>query len=252
MYNIGCCPFNPVKASARRRVAKEGAQPRTKQPDVQPAREEKRTPVYIKDEMNFAEFGGRLFGTKPPGRKQVVYSKEQVDFERKKGVGKSVTLVASDDCSLLQPSDAKVLAAFFGLTAQKGYKQEVEFRPIEVLRLLNLSRQGHSYKKVREACERFRGNRLKFKNTWYLNGQKERVSRDFSIWDYSEWHDTESGSLDRVCRFKWSDAVFQSIRERYVKNLQVSFLQSLGGRSLLDLSLARQRVLLPRQNRTRR
>ena len=180
-----------------------------------------------RDEMNFAEFPMAVLSTRAPKDCfELVFS----DKVSHKGVEvtRKLTLTSTPKYGLPTPKDEEVLLGLVSLTKRQNNftDRTVYFTRHELLRLLGLNNEGHSYQRIEESLHRWAAVYLHYENAWWDNEAKSHTDVAFHVIDQWQMTKGEGKRGGRVV-VKWNEVVLKSFRSNYVKHLDLGFYQSL-------------------------
>jgi hypothetical protein len=193
--------------------------------------------VTGRDEMNFAEFPIALLSDRAPaGQNTLVFE----DTVRDKGTGQPVvrklTIRGADGLGLPTSTDADVLIALIQVTKQRSDfgERRVHFTRYELIKFLGWPDKGASYRRLREAFDRWMGVYLTYDNAWWDNRRKSWVTEKFHVLDNVTIYEREptprknEQNVLPFSSFVWNEVVFRSFRDGYLKRLDLDFFFSLG------------------------
>ena len=138
-----------------------------------------------RDEMNLAEFPHDFLADRVPKGQKTLF------FAAPRG---GVTITASDAYGLPTASDADVLLALIFLTKVRNNFQDVKvnFSRYELIRLLNWSDEGGSYKRLDESFNRWIGVSLFYDGCWWNNRLKVHTDAKMHIIETVEILDNDA------------------------------------------------------------
>lgn len=208
-------------------------------------------PLFGRDEMNLIEFP---FGPISP-QDAKTFEVEHTVFDRKlkREVNRTLLITGSDAFGLPRPIDDQVLMGMKALTHEAGFKsKKVEFSRYRLCKTLGLSTDGRSYKRLEEAFDRIAGTTLKFKDGWWDNGENDWKSKTFHLIEEVEL--CSKDRLDRarlrgrsaaqsLCSFVWSDTIWKSFADGYIKKLDMTMWRKISSRRKKDVALRLYRIL---------
>jgi hypothetical protein len=173
------------------------------------------------------------------------------DKRLKREVTRRLIITGADKWGLPRPIDEQVLIGLQMLTYESGYvSQRVEFTRYQLCRRIGWEPDGRSYSRIEESLDRMKATTLKFKDAWYDNSEKEHKSRTFSIIDDVEICSrdqidrarlADGGASPQRCSFRWSDVVWKSFQDGFIKTLDMRMYQRImeGRRREVPLRLYR-------------
>lgn len=185
-----------------------------------------------RDELNLAEFPIAAIGYRvESAQKTIVYKDETFDKALGKLIPRKLTITASDDFGLPTATDDEVLLGLLQLTFKHGFKNRiVNFRPIELLRILGWAINGANYERLREALSRWVGVTLRYTNAWRDKSSGEWKDREFHIIDAQSFTSTVNrgnASLEGAASFTWNEVVFANFQAGNLKALDFDFYRKL-------------------------
>jgi hypothetical protein len=208
-------------------------------------------PLFGRDEMNLIEFP---FGPISSTTAKTLEVEHQVfDKRLKREVTRSLIITGTDKWGLPRPSDDQVLIGLKTLTHESGYvSQKIEFTRYELCRIIGWPTDGRSYVRLEESLDRMKATTLKFKDSWYVNSEKEYKSKTFSIIE-----DVEICSRDQIerarlkdsegpqlrCSFRWSEVIWKSFQDGFMKTLDMRMFRRIAEGRRREVPLRLWRIL---------
>ena len=208
-------------------------------------------PLFGRDEMNLIEFP---FGPISSTTAKTLEVEHQVfDKRLKREVTRSLIITGTDKWGLPRPSDDQVLIGLKTLTHASGYvSQKIEFTRYELCRIIGWPTDGRSYARLEESLDRMKATTLKFKDSWYVNSEKEYKSKTFSIIE-----DVEICSRDQIerarlkdsevpqlrCSFRWSEVIWKSFQDGFMKTLDMRMFRRIAEGRRREVPLRLWRIL---------
>jgi hypothetical protein len=181
-------------------------------------------PVIGRDEMNLAEFPIALLADYAPKGQKTLY------FEDAHG---RLTVTGSDAHGLPTATDTDVIVALLYLTKQRNDFQDVKvnFSRYELIKLLNWSDEGKSYKRLQLALNRWHGVSLIYDKCWWDNRRKKYVSANMHILEsviYAEAGKTRDGQGELpLSVFTWNKTFIESCQADNLRQLDLDEYFSL-------------------------
>ena len=180
-----------------------------------------------RDEMNLAEFPLSVLSTRvSPGKKTLEFEDSVLD---KNGhpVKRQWIITAADKFGLPTASDDEVLLGLLKISVDRGLNErKVYFTRYELLKTLNWSTEGRSYKRLTNALDRLSGVRIKASNSFYDNESKAFSTRNFGIIDEYEINSGKTQN-PKPSFFVWSEVLHKSFSSGFIKKLDFDFFLSL-------------------------
>jgi len=208
-------------------------------------------PLFGRDEMNLVEFP---FGPITAGSTKTFEVEHPVfDKALNREVNRKLLITGSDAFGLPRPIDDQVLMGMKALTYEAGFEsRRVEFSRYHLCRILGWAPDGRSYRRLEEAFDRIAGTTLKFKESWWDNGESEWKSKTFHLIEEVEL--CSKDRLDRarmkvrksaqpLCSFVWSDVIWKSFQDGYMKKLDMNMWRKIGSGRRKEVSLRLYRLL---------
>jgi hypothetical protein len=181
-------------------------------------------PRIGRDEMNLAEFPIALLADYAPKGQKTLY------FEDKHGM---LTVTGSDAHGLPTAADTDVIVALIYLTKMRNDFSDVKvnFSRYELIRLLNWSDEGKSYKRLQLSLNRWHGVSLIYDKCWWNNKQKKYVSANMHILEsviYAETGRTRDGQGELpLSTFTWNKTFIESCQADNLRQLDLDTYFSL-------------------------
>lgn len=208
-------------------------------------------PLIGKDEMNLIEFP---FGPiSQSGGKTMQVEHETYDPMLKRRVRRSLLITGSDAFGLPRPIDDQVLVGMKALTHEAGYESpRVEFSRYQLCRTIGWETDGRAYRRLEESLDRIAGTLLKFKDAWWAKGEAEWMSKTFHLIQEVELCSRDrldrarlktGDSRQRLCSFTWTDVIWKSLRDGYIKTLDMELFRRIGGGRRREVPLRLFRIL---------
>jgi hypothetical protein len=181
-------------------------------------------PVIGRDETNLAEFPIALLADYAPKGQKTLY------FEDEHG---RLTVTGSDAHGLPTATDTDVIVALLYLTKQRNDFQDVKvnFSRYELIKLLNWSDEGKSYKRLQLSLNRWHGVSLIYDKCWWDNRRKKYVSANIHILEsviYAEAGKTRDGQGELpLSTFTWNKTFIESCQADNLRQLDLDEYFSL-------------------------
>nr|WP_261341188.1 replication initiation protein [Fimbriiglobus ruber] len=138
------------------------------------------------------------------------------------------------------PIDEDVLLALIQLTRKNGFEnRRVNFSLYEVVKLLGWDDGSKSYTRVIVSLLRWKAVLLTYHESWRDNSERRWLSRTFNMLDEVSIYtspgrrskaDSNGQSQLPFSSFAWSEVVFKSFQDGYLKNLNFPVYKALGSR----------------------
>lgn len=180
-----------------------------------------------RDELNLAEFPlAALSDRIPEGKKSLVFEDRIWDKGAKQWVDRKLTITGSEEKGLPTFKDDEVLTAMIQCSAANGFTSKtVPYRQADIVRYLGWRDEGWSYRRVKEALERWVSVTLEYKNAWWNQDEKLWMDERFHIISNLTTVSKDDGTKQNA--FVWNDIIWKSLQQGYVKSLDLNALQSL-------------------------
>ena len=180
-----------------------------------------------RDEMNLAEFPLSVLSTRvSPGKKTLEFEDSVID-KNGNPIKRQWIITAADKFGLPTSSDDEVLLGLLKISVDRGLNERrVYFTRYELLKTLNWSTEGRSYKRLTNALDRLSGVRIKASNSFYDNDSKSFSTRNFGIIDEYEINSGKSQN-PKPSFFVWSEVLHKSFSSGFIKKLDFDFFLNL-------------------------
>lgn len=179
------------------------------------------------DELNFAEFPLALISTAAAEEVSELSFEDEIDDE---GTGRKVrrklVIEAPPTIGLPLPRDADVLLvlARHALRSDEEALRRVSFRRRDFLEILGWDDSGQSYRRLDESLRRWTSVTLHYTNAWWDKSRQRWRTRTFHVLDEIELTGGQAAGgaeQDGLCSFTWGDTVYQSLRARNVRSIDL-------------------------------
>ncbi|MFM1801010.1 MAG: hypothetical protein RJA81_362 [Planctomycetota bacterium] len=192
-----------------------------------------------KDELNLAEFPiAALTDRIPDGQNTLVFEDH---LEQRDGppIVRRLSISGHGKLGLPAALDDQVIVGLIQLTKRQNNftNSRVYFSRYELIELLGWPQDGHSYRRIEEALNRWVGVVLSYENAWWDNSEKSWVDETFHIIDNVTLYDREkamnkarsakSKPPKPLSSFKWNDVMFRSFQSGNLKQLDLEYYLSL-------------------------
>jgi plasmid replication initiation protein len=184
---------------------------------------------HTRDEMNLAEFPLTLLSTRSDPKIKTLEFKDQIKSKNGDVINREWTITGADKFGLPTASDDEVLIGLLKLSVDQGFEdRKVYFTRYELLKALQWTTEGRSYKRLMNALDRLSGVRIKAKNAFFDNSSKMHSTVNFGIIDAYEINDgRDSSGQERASFFLWSEVLYKSFQVGYIKKLDLGFYLAL-------------------------
>jgi hypothetical protein len=190
-----------------------------------------------KDEMNLAEFPLCVLSHRPSLDIKTLKFEDQIwDGSQKKWIPRKVTVTGSDAFGLPTQVDDEVLLALVQISKRQDFAdRKVSFTRHELIRLLNWTDDGKSYRRLETSLNRWSGVTLYYDNAWWSRERQCWVDANFhvldNVWLCHRGKSTPDTGLPEVgapqSAFVWNEMMFASFRAGNLKSLDFDFYTSL-------------------------
>ena len=206
-------------------------QPGPEQTESKPAGE-------YKDELNLAEFPIAALTDRVPDGTTTLVFEDQIEHEGD-SIVRRLSISGHGKLGLPAALDDQVIVGLIQLTKRQNNftNSRVHFSRYELIELLGWPQDGHSYRRIEDALNRWVGVVLSYENAWWDNAEKSWVDETFHIIDNVTLYDREKAmSKARAGRtkppkpmssFKWNDVMFRSFQSGNLKQLDLEYYLSL-------------------------
>lgn len=191
-------------------------------------------PTFGKDEMNLAEFPVALL--RRQGDKRTSFSYEGYvkgqDGRRHK---QKWTVHGLSGVGLPNEYDERVLIALMAVSASEGFQsRKVPFSVYRLLRIMGLTDSTRDYRNIERSLDRLVGVTIFAEGSFWDNAAKTFVKQKSAFhiieryWlSYKEEDEAIREAEGVQAYFVWSDDLWQSIQDGYIKTLNLSFYYAL-------------------------
>lgn len=196
------------------------------------------SPIF-KDELNLAEFPiAALTDRVPDGQNTLVFEDH---LEQRDGppIVRRLSISGHGKLGLPVALDDQVIVGLIQLTKRHNNFTDprVHFSRYELIELLGWPQDGHSYRRIEEALNRWVGVVLSYENAWWDNDEKTWVDETFHIIDNVTLYDREramnkassaKGKRPKpLSSFRWNEVMFRSFQANNLKQLDLEFYLDL-------------------------
>ena len=193
----------------------------------------------FKDELNLAEFPiAALTDRVPDGQNTLVFEDH---LEQRDGppIVRRLSISGHGKLGLPAALDDQVIVGLIQLTKRQNNftNARVYFSRYELIELLGWPQDGHSYRRIEEALNRWVGVVLSYENAWWDNDEKSWVDETFHIIDNVTLYDREKamnkassakGKRPKpMSSFRWNEVMFRSFQSGNLKQLDLEFYLGL-------------------------
>ncbi|MFM7132468.1 MAG: replication initiator protein A [bacterium] len=211
--------------------ASGAGQPDSAEPDSNPAGE-------FKDEMNLAEFPIAALTDRVPDGTTTLVFEDQIEHEGD-SILRRLSISGHGKLGLPAALDDQVIVGLIQLTKRQNNftNSRVHFSRYELIDLLGWQQDGHSYRRIEDALNRWVGVVLSYENAWWDNTEKSWVDETFHIIDNVTLYDREKAMSKAkagrskppkpLSSFKWNDVMFRSFQSGNLKQLDLEYYLSL-------------------------
>jgi len=185
---------------------------------------------HTRDEMNLAEFPLTLLSTRSDPKIKTLEFKDQIRSRTGETINREWTITGADKFGLPTSSDDEILIGLLKLSVDQGFlDRKVHFTRYELLKVLQWTTEGRSYRRLLSALDRLSGVRIKAKNAFFDNVAKAHSTVNFGIIDAYEINDGRDimGHESGASFFLWSEVLFKSFQVGYIKKLDLGFYLAL-------------------------
>lgn len=192
----------------------------------------------FKDELNLAEFPiAALTDRVPDGQNTLVFEDH---LEQRDGppIVRRLSISGHGKLGLPAALDDQVIVGLIQLTKRQNNftNSKVNFSRYELIELLGWPQDGHSYRRIEEALNRWVGVVLSYENAWWDNDEKTWVDETFHIIDNVTLYDREK-AMSKVkangkrpkpmSSFRWNEVMFRSFQSGNLKQLDLEYYLGL-------------------------
>lgn len=184
-----------------------------------------------KDEINLVEFPFSLPCHRHPKGRTSIHVVEEAFDQEGRPTPREWTVRASADYGLPLTMDEEVLLGAARLLHKTGFKERhVYFTQYTFLKDLGRSHGSADYLKLKQSLNRLCGATIESKGTFYDAGSKCRVVRSFNLIDSYTLYERDGTSPNDqpfISSISFSEFLFQSFREGFIKTLDFDFYLAL-------------------------
>lgn len=198
-----------------------------------------------KDEMNLVEHPFAILWQKEPGDSAIFNEWTQVHPVSGKALKATWMVTGAKEYGLPTASDERVYLVLMELTREKAFKERtVWFSRYDIVRRLGWTVNDRSYAMLENALKRLTGAMIYAKNAFWNPTRKTYMNAGFHLLEHFVI-DSElpgrigQGGKERISYFTWSEFVFESFQNGYIRSIDLRFALSLEG----DIALRLYRYL---------
>lgn len=192
------------------------------------AKKKRRTGLGIgREEINLARFPLSILGDRGrTGEKTLVFEDNIWNEEINGYINRKVRILGSEAHGLPLARDEDVLIALLKVAKEiNNYqKARVEFKWIDLLRILGWSTDGTSYRRVVESLQRWTATTIEYESGWWDASERVWRNESFHILDRA----TSQLGGEEFVFIVWGDAVFSSFQAGYMKEIDLDTYFSIG------------------------
>lgn len=182
--------------------------------------------IVSRDEMNLAEFPLTVLSTRSNPSIKTLEFTDTIRGKNGEPITREWIITGADKFGLPTATDDEILLGLLKLTVDNSMRErKVFFTRYELLRVLQWSTEGRSYRRLQGSLDRLSGVRIKATNAFYDNEAKSHSTRNFGIIDAYELNDGRDPH--KPSYFIWSEALFHSFQVGFIKKLDFDFFLSL-------------------------
>jgi hypothetical protein len=175
------------------------------------------------------------------------------DRQLKREVVRKTLVTGSEAFGLPRPIDDQVLVGMQALTYEAGYQdRRVCFSRYQLCGMLGWKADGRAYQRLEESFDRIAGTTLKFSNAWWDKAQQHwktttfHLVEEINLCSRDELDRTRAqhgGGTHRLCSFVWSDVVWKSFQDGYMKSLDMELFRAISRGRRREVPLRLFRIL---------
>ena len=215
-------------------------------------------PLFSKDEMNLVEFP--LGPLTTLSSKTLEIDHPVYDRQLKRVVNRRLIITGADAFGLPRPIDEQVLIGLKALTYEAGFtSRKVEFSQYQLCRTLGWKPDGRAYQRLEQSLDRLAGTTLKFKDSWWDQGEQEWKSHTFHLIENVELCSRSRLQKQRALTkrqslalnsFTWNEVVFKSFQDGFIKSIDMAMYRKISEGRRREVPLRLYRILDKRFHRT--
>lgn len=210
----------------------------TRRPDPDPERDDHDYPAHLpafgKDEMNLAEFPFALLRRQSDKRTSFSYEGYVTGPDGKRHKQRW-TVHGLSGLGLPNEYDERIMVALMAVSASKGFQdRRVPFSVYSLLRIMGLTDSKRDYENIERGLDRLVGATIFAEGSFWDNAEKNWIKQKSAfhiierVWlAYKEEDDKIRETEGVPAYFVWSEDLWKSIQDGYIKNLDLSFYYSL-------------------------
>ena len=198
-----------------------------------------------KDEMNLVEHPFGVLWQKEPDDSVIYYEWDQEHPLTGKIVRGTWTVTGDSDYGLPSPSDERVYLVLMELTREARFNERtIHFSRYDLIKRLGWVDNNQCYAMLETAFRRLMGVNIYAKNAFWNPRSKSYINTGFHVLESfgleAEPPGRKSEASDKpVSLFTWSEVLFTSFENGYIRSLDLEFALSLQG----DIALRLYRYL---------
>ncbi len=198
-----------------------------------------------KDEMNLIEHPFAMLWQREPGDSVIFHEWDQVHPVTGKILRATWTVTGAKEYGLPTASDERVYLVLMELSRESSFgARSVGFSRHEVVKRLGWSHNDRSYGMLEDAFNRLTGVTIYAKNAFWNPKRKTYSTGAFHMLEHFLIENESPGRIGeggkaRVSFFAWSEFVFESFQNGYIRSIDLDFALSLSG----DIALRLYRYL---------
>jgi len=193
----------------------------------------------FKDELNLAEFPIAALTDRVPDGQNTLVFEDHLDQRDGPPIVRRLSISGHGKLGLPVALDDQVIVGLIQLTKRHNNFTDprVHFSRYELIELLGWPQDGHSYRRIEEALNRWVGVVLSYENAWWDNDEKTWVDETFHIIDNVTLYDREramnkassaKGKRPKpLSSFRWNEVMFRSFQANNLKQLDLEFYLDL-------------------------
>ena len=215
-------------------------------------------PLFSKDEMNLVEFP--LGPLTTLSSKTLEIDHPVYDRQLKRVVNRRLIITGADAFGLPRPIDEQVLIGLKALTYEAGFtSRKVEFSQYQLCRTLGWKPDGRAYQRLEASLDRLAGTTLKFKDSWWDQGEQEWKTHTFHLIENVELCSRNRLQKQRALtkrqslalnRFTWNEVVFKSFQDGFIKSIDMAMYRKISAGRRREVPLRLYRILDKRFHKT--
>ncbi|MEO1528977.1 MAG: plasmid replication initiator TrfA [Planctomycetota bacterium] len=178
---------------------------------------------------------------------------ETFDNQTGRYVTRKLLMTGTDAFGLPRPIDDQVMVGLKALTSKAKFQsRKVKFSRYELCNEIGWAINGRSYKRLEDSLDRIASTTLKFVDYWWDKGEQKWTSKTFTLIgsvqlcsrnQFDRQRLKRNVSDYRLCSFEWSDVVWKSFTDGYIKRIDMEMFRKVSSGKGKSVAVRLYRVL---------